>query len=195
MTTPAADALSVERVDTPIPGCVELRPPVARDRRGSLAKPFQQTLFRELGLDLEIRELFHSRSHQGVLRGLHFQLPPSDVAKLVYCVAGRAFDAVVDLRAGSPTQGRHHALELSADSDNAVFVPRGCAHGFVALEEPTTVAYAYDGEFDPECDSGIRWDSAGIDWPVDEPILSDRDAGLVPMSSFDSPFTFETDGD
>lgn len=181
-------------VRTPIPGCVELRPRVARDRRGSLAKPFQHSTFADLGLAFEIRELFHSRSREGVLRGLHFQLPPSDVAKLVYCVAGRAFDAVVDLRVGSPAERRSHVLELSAEEDNALFVPRGCAHGFAALEEQTVVAYAYDGEFDGERDSGIRWDSAGIEWPVDDPVLSGRDAGLVPMSSFDSPFAFEADG-
>ncbi len=181
----------MERVDTPIPGCVELRPRVVRDHRGNLAKPFQQSRFRELGLEFEIRELFHSRSRRGVLRGLHFQLPPSAVAKLVYCVTGRAFDAIVDLRVGSPTEGAGHTLELSADVDNAVFVPRGCAHGFVALEDATTLAYAYDGEFDPECDAGIRWDSAGIDWPVEEPILSERDSGLPPGPSFASPFTYE----
>jgi dTDP-4-dehydrorhamnose 3,5-epimerase len=180
----------VDTRPTSIPGCVELELPASLDRRGDFVKAYQASAFEAVGLDLPIREIYLSRSARGVVRGLHFQLPPHDIAKLVWCPRGTLFDAVVDLRAGSPAFGAHCVVELSDERHNALFVPKGCAHGFAACSEDAIVAYAVDGEFDADCDAGIRWDSAGIAWPVTDPVLSDRDAGLPRLEDFESPFVF-----
>jgi dTDP-4-dehydrorhamnose 3,5-epimerase len=177
----------METVATALPGCVELRQHVAADRRGSFRKVFQSSAFRDAGFELEVAEIFLSRSRAGVVRGLHFQRPPADVAKLVWCVEGSVVDAVVDLRTDSPTYGRHVTVALG--EANAVFVPLGCAHGFYVPEGEAVVAYAQSGEHDAELEGGILWSSADIDWPIgSEPVLSDRDAEFVALADFDSPF-------
>ena len=175
-----------------IPGCFEVRVNPLGDQRGAFVKVFQTSTFAALGVDFEIRELFYSVSRCGVVRGLHFQLPPREMAKLVFGASGHALDFVVDLRVGSPTFGQHRCFELDADRRTAVFVPVGCAHGFAALGDECVVGYAVSREFDPAYDSGIHWDSAGIDWPVRAPIVSDRDAALVRLDAFESPFRFQS---
>lgn len=183
----------MEAVPTDVTGCVELRLRPAADRRGSFLKLFHRPSFAESGIDLEIRELFVSRSTRGVVRGLHFQRPPADVAKLVCCLEGAVIDAVVDLRVDSPTFRAHCLVELSAEAANAVYVPEGCAHGFVVTEGEALVAYAQSGEHDPVLEGGISWRSAGIEWPVaadlvEAAVLSDRDAAFGSLDDFDSPF-------
>jgi dTDP-4-dehydrorhamnose 3,5-epimerase len=180
--------VAVEAVPLPVDGCVELRLEPSSDRRGSFLKWFHRSSFAELGVDLDVRELFVSRSATGVVRGLHFQRPPADVAKLVCCLEGAVVDAVVDLRVGSPTYGAHCRVELSEDRGNAVFVPAGCAHGFFVTRGEAVVLYAQSGEHDAELEGGILWSSAGIDWPAGDAILSDRDAGFPGLREFDSPF-------
>lgn len=177
---------------TSIPGCVELDFREARDARGSFTKLFQASVFAALGLPVSYPELFHSTSARGVVRGLHFQTPPHDIGKLVSCVSGAAMDVVVDLRVGSPAFGSHATFELSGERANAVFVPCGCAHGFLSQRDGTVVLYATTGEFSPPHDAGIRWDSAGIDWPLDgrAPVVSARDAALPQLEEFNSPFRF-----
>ena len=176
---------------TELDGCLELGLDPASDDRGLFLKLFQVSAFEHLGLQLGIRELFVSRSHLGVVRGLHFQLPPKELVKLVICLNGSVFDVVVDLRVGSPTYGHHATIELDERRCNAVFVPKGCAHGFATTSDEAVVAYAVSEEFDPECDSGIHWGSAGITWPVARPIVSERDEHLVPFDRFESPFVYE----
>jgi dTDP-4-dehydrorhamnose 3,5-epimerase len=178
---------------TTVPGCFELELPASRDRRGEFVKAYQASVLHDLGLDFAVGEIFSSWSARDVVRGLHFQLPPREVAKLVWCPRGTVFDAVVDLRTGSPAFGRHCVVELSDAQHNAVFVPKGCAHGFATCSEEALVVYAVDIEFDEECDAGVRWDSAGIAWPVADPVISDRDAALPPLSEFASPFVFSSE--
>jgi len=127
-----------------------------------------------------------SWSGPGVIRGLHFQRPPADVAKLVTCLAGEVLDAVVDLRAGSPTRGRHCLVDLSRDRANAVYVPEGCAHGFLVRHGEALVAYAQSGVHDPDHEGGVLWSSAGVPWPVgameeEDVVVSDRDAAFPPL--------------
>lgn len=174
---------------TTIPGCLEIEFPSSVDRRGSFTKLFQATTFADSELPLAIRELFVSSSHRGVIRGLHFQLPPHDVTKLVVCLTGRILDAVVDLRTDSPTFGQHDVVELDAERPTGVLVPRGCAHGYVVLSDEALVAYATDQEYDADLDSGIHWASAGIAWPLSTPVVSDRDGAFGRLADFDSPFT------
>jgi dTDP-4-dehydrorhamnose 3,5-epimerase len=180
----------MELVETEIPGCVELQPRVLEDARGRFVKPFQRSVLGHLGIATDFAEIFYSVSRARVLRGLHFQLPPHDHAKLVHCTAGEILDVAVDLRRGSPTFGQHVVRKLSAKLANALYIPRGLAHGFYSLAGDTTVVYHVTSEHEPRADSGIRWDSAGVQWPDDDPIVSDRDGALTPLQEFDSPFRF-----
>jgi len=160
------------------------------DARGELVKVFRASAAVAAGDDPTIAELFWSRSARGVLRGLHFQVPPAAHAKLVTIIAGRAFDVVVDLRVGSPTFGGAETFALDAATPSAVVVPVGCAHGFQALADDAVVAYATSTEHEPDADRGIRWDSVGIRWPESPSELSPRDAGFPALADFASPFTF-----
>ncbi|MFZ5484202.1 MAG: dTDP-4-dehydrorhamnose 3,5-epimerase [Pseudomonadota bacterium] len=178
------------RIDTPLPGCVELRPRIHQDDRGRFVKVFQREAFLALGLAVDFAEEYYSVSRKGVIRGLHFQRPPMDHAKLVYCVAGQVQDAVVDLRAGSPTRGCHAWVELSAERGNMLYIPSGLAHGFCVLSESATLVYKVTSPHSPEHDAGIRWDSAGIPWAVDGPILSERDLRHPAFDDFLTPFIY-----
>jgi dTDP-4-dehydrorhamnose 3,5-epimerase len=184
----------VTPVATPVTGCYELALRPMADRRGSFLKLFQHEAFRAAGLELDVAELFVSRSVAGVVRGLHFQRPPADVTKLVSCLEGEVLDVVVDLRVDSPSYRRHTLVTLSAKAGNAVFVPKGCAHGFLVAEGEALMAYAQSGPHDPVLEGGILWSSAGVDWPVAPDVLarvvvSGRDAGFPTLEGFASPFT------
>lgn len=188
---PVAEAGGIESWPTAVEGCVELRLRLLSDRRGDFVKLFQTTAFTALGLDVRVEELFVSRSHRGVVRGLHFQRPPADVAKLVSCLHGAVTDAVVDLRTDSPTYGQHCTIELTADRANAVYVPEGCAHGFLVTSDSALIAYAQTGEHSAELEGGILWSSAGIDWGEagdGDVVLSDRDAAFPSLAELTSPF-------
>lgn len=178
---------------TPVAGCLEVHAVHGTDRRGSFTKWFHSPTFAAAGIDLAVAELFVSVSGTGVVRGLHFQRPPADVAKLVVCLRGRVLDVVVDLRTDSATFGEHVRIELSPEHANALVVPLGCAHGFLALEDDSTVVYAQSGPHDAELEGGILWSSAGVDWGIttDGAVLSDRDAGFPTLAQFASPFRME----
>ncbi len=180
----------MEFIPTAIPGCLEIRPRPRPDDRGVFVKIFHAPSFRAQGLEADFQEDFYSLSKKGVLRGLHFHLPPHDHAKLVTCVAGAALDAVVDLRQGSPTFGRHILVELGAESRRLLYIPRGLAHGFYALKDETLMLYKTTKPYSPDHDGGIRWDSASIPWPDRSPIVSPRDQGLPTLPQFKSPFSW-----
>ncbi len=180
-----------EILKTAIPGVRELRSAPRPDSRGRFVKTFHADSFAEHGLATGFREQYYSISNAGVLRGLHFQTPPADHAKLVFCTAGAVLDVALDLRLGSPAYGRHVALTLSAENTAQIYIPPGCAHGFCVTEGPATLVYATTTEYAPRLDAGVLWNSAGIDWPVEAPTLSERDAGLPSLGDFASPFTFE----
>jgi dTDP-4-dehydrorhamnose 3,5-epimerase len=179
----------VELIATPVVGCFEVRLDPSSDRRGSFVKEFQASQYAAAGIPFEVCEVFTSRSHTGVLRGLHFQRPPADVAKLVCCLDGAVLDAVVDLRVDSPSYHQHALVELSADAGNAMYVPEGCAHGFLVIRGDALVMYAQSGEYDGQLEGGILWSSAGIPWPLtDATILSPRDEAFPSLAEFSSPF-------
>jgi dTDP-4-dehydrorhamnose 3,5-epimerase len=180
----------MEFAATALPGVVEVRPAVARDRRGTFVKTFHRARFAEHGLSLDFAEAYYTVSHARVLRGLHFQLPPHDHAKLVFCAAGRVLDVALDLRRGSPTSGRHALVELSAEAGNGLYLPPGLAHGFYVLQAPAVVVYNQTSAYAPSHDAGVRWDSAGIPWPDADPVLSERDRGFPALADFPSPFTY-----
>ena len=175
---------------SPIPGVVELKPKVHTDPRGRLVKVFHKGTFRELGFTDHFDEAFYSVSGRNVLRGLHFQNPPYEHAKLVTCVTGSVWDVALDLRNGSPTFGSHFFLTLSSKMGNVVYLPAGLAHGFCVLEAPAVVLYFASSVHAPEFDSGVRWDSAGIEWPIHNPEVSARDCSLPHFDEFASPFVY-----
>ena len=153
----------------------------AGDSRGGFTKCFEKDIFRDAGIEFQLNETFASCSAKDVIRGLHFQTN-SPQAKLVTVVSGRAWDVIVDLRPDSPTFRKWEARELSAENHLGFYVPRGFAHGFASLEDGTVMLYQCDGKYDPETDTGIRFDDPqiGIRWPLEKEkaIHSARDLRL-----------------
>jgi len=127
---------------------------------------------------------------KGVLRGLHFQLPPNEQAKLVRVTRGKVYDVIVDIRKNSPTYGKREGIELSGDNFKMLYVPKGFAHAFLTLEDNTEFMYKVDNFYAPESDSGIIWNDPdlAIDWPVKYPTLSEKDSKLQKFKDFNSPF-------
>ena len=165
---------------THIPEVIVIEPKVHGDERGYFVETFRQDKFEKfVGFKINFIQDNESRSHKGVLRGLHYQLAPFAQSKLVRVIDGRVLDVAVDIRVGSPTFGEHVAVELSGKNKKQMFVPRGFAHGFVVLSETCTFAYKVDNYYSPECDRGIAFDDKElkIDWklPLDELHLSSKD--------------------
>ena len=171
-----------------LPGVWVIQPPVFQDQRGGFVKTFHIEAFRDAGINFAPREEFFSVSRRGVVRGMHFQLPPAAVDKLVYCPVGRVLDVVLDLRKESATCGQTFSRELSAENREMLFIPVGFAHGFLALADDTLMVYQQSGVHSPGHDAGIRWNSVGFDWPVTNPLLSARDQAFPALADFASPF-------
>lgn len=151
------------------------------DNRGGFSKPFEKDIYAKSGLEFSLNETFISVSAKNVIRGLHFQTH-NPQAKLVSIPKGKVFDVIVDLRRGSKTYKQWRGYELSAENHRALYIPRGFAHGFLALEDDTMMMYQCDGAYDKETDTGIRFDDPdiGIEWPVElcNTIHSKRDLEL-----------------
>jgi dTDP-4-dehydrorhamnose 3,5-epimerase len=177
----------IEITASAIAGVRLLRPVVRSDARGLFVKTMAADVFALHGIPTAFAEQYYSVSHRNVLRGLHFQTPPHDHDKLVTCIEGAVFDVVVDLRAGAG-YGRHETFELSGDRGDGVFVPRGCAHGFYVRSEQAIMLYNVTTLHAPSHDTGIRWDSVGVAWPSQAPVLSERDAGFPTLAAFKTPF-------
>jgi dTDP-4-dehydrorhamnose 3,5-epimerase len=173
-----------------IPDCFQVQPRIFSDDRGRFVKVFHKEDFSALGLVTDFDEEYYSSSHFGVIRGLHFQSPPVDHVKLIYCVQGEVFDVVLDLRVGSPTYGKTSTFTLGAELGNYLYVPKGLAHGFCVTSEKATLVYKVSSIHSPQHDTGILWNSANIDWPTNTPQLSDRDMSLPRFEEFVSPFVY-----
>ncbi|MDB4533099.1 dTDP-4-dehydrorhamnose 3,5-epimerase family protein [bacterium] len=173
---------------TAIQDCFEVLGTCFEDNRGTFTKIYQKTVFSRAGVDFDFEEVFFSSSKRHVIRGLHFQLPPHDHAKIVTCISGYALDVIVDLRKGSATYGETASFSLRQGEGRGLLIPRGCAHGFCSLEDNTVIAYFVSSEHSRSHDSGIHWTSAAITWPTKDPNVSARDALLPHLSDFESPF-------
>lgn len=184
-------------IQTAIDGVVIIEPRVFRDERGYFFESFSQREFDEKVRRINFVQDNESMSSYGVMRGLHFQRPPFTQSKLVRCVKGAVLDVAVDIRNGSPTYGRHVAVELTEDNHRQFFVPRGFAHGFAVLSETAVFQYKCDNFYAPEADGGIsiKDDSLGIDWkiPTESALLSDKDTRHALLREFDSPFDINID--
>ena len=181
-------------IETKISDVIIIEPTVFEDPRGYFLESYNQKKFEEFVGKTSFVQDNESKSSIGVLRGLHFQKPPFEQAKLVRCVEGEVLDVVLDIRKGSPTYGKHVTVKLSGENKKQLFVPRGFAHGFSVLSETAVFAYKVDNHYTPEYDAGIRWDDTNlkINWGLEENkvLVSEKDKALPFFSEFDTPFNF-----
>lgn len=177
---------------TKIEGLLIIEPKIFKDVRGYFIESFQETAFKQNVSNTTFIQDNESKSVKGVLRGLHFQLPPFDQAKLVRVITGEVLDIAVDLRKNSPTYGMHQSIVLSEDNKKQFFIPKGFAHGFIVLSETAIFSYKVDNLYSADHDSGILWNDPllGIDWYLNETsiLLSEKDNNLQLFNEFISPF-------
>ena len=182
-------------IKTKIPDVVIIEPKVFGDMRGYFIESFNAKEFAEKTcLNISFVQDNESKSRYGVLRGLHFQLPPYTQNKLVRVVKGKVLDVVVDIRKGSPTYGKYEMCELTEDNHRQFFVPKGMAHGFVVLSEEAIFQYKCDDFYHPEAEGALAWNDPdiAIPWPIsaEEVLLSEKDKHHPGIKDFESPFKF-----
>lgn len=187
----------MEVIKTDIEGVVIIEPRIFKDTRGYFFESYSKREFDEKVRPVDFVQDNESMSTKGVMRGLHFQRPPYTQSKLVRCVKGRVLDVAVDIRKGSPTYGKHVAVELSEDNQRQFFVPRGFAHGFAVLSDVAIFQYKCDNYYHPAAEGGISIadESLGIDWHIDSVVAvqSEKDLGHSSLKDFDSPFDINVD--
>ncbi len=171
--------------ETSLPGVLLVTPKKFGDERGYFMETYKASDFLNAGLPGIFTQDNHSRSVKGVLRGLHYQLPPFAQAKLVRCLRGKIFDVAVDIRKSSPTFGQWYGHVLTEDDPTMLFIPEGFAHGFYTLSETADVFYKVTAEYSPEHDRGILWNDPqiGIAWPEGERIISEKDRNNLLLQS------------
>ena len=166
-------------IETKLPGVLIIEPKVFGDARGFFKETFQAERYQEAGIEYEFVQDNHSRSQKGVLRGLHFQITKPQ-GKLVSCSQGAVFDVAVDVNPESATFGQYVGIELTEDNHHQFWVPPGYAHGFCVLTDTADFQYKCTDYYDPSDEGGLIWNDSdvAIDWPMDQPLLSDKDAKL-----------------
>jgi dTDP-4-dehydrorhamnose 3,5-epimerase len=176
---------------TSLEGAYLIKLRVFDDERGFFAETYSEKKFKEMGIEADFVQDNHSMSvTKGVLRGLHYQNPPNAQAKLVRVTKGAVYDVIVDLRKDSPTFGKWEGFELTENNHKMPFVPRGFAHGFCTLEDYTEFQYKCDNYYAPESEGALIWNDADLKiyWPIENPILSEKDSKAQKFSEFNSPF-------
>lgn len=172
--------------NTNIPGVMVVETEVHRDDRGHFARTFCAQEFAQAGIEFTVKQSNVSFNKQkGTLRGMHFQAEPYGEGKIVRCTRGAAFDVALDLRQDSSTFLRWTAHEISADNMVGLFIPPGCAHGFITLCDDTEIAYLMDTEYMPQYGRGVRWNDTAfsIDWPIKPKVISERDASFADFAT------------
>ncbi len=177
---------------TPLEGVILIKPQVFYDDRGYFFESYKKSEFAKAGIDCEFNQENNSKSARDVVRGLHYQKTPHAQAKLVRVAKGAIIDVVVDIRKGSPDYGKWIKVELSEENHRMIFVPRGFAHGFVALSEFAELQYKVDNEYCKAAEGGIIWNdpALGVDWGVTDPILSEKDTVLPLLAEADNNFIY-----
>lgn len=175
-------AIKVQNLE--IPDVMVVESPFFQDDRGYFLESFKQSDFEASGLPNSFYQDNLSFSHKGVLRGLHYQLPPYAQGKLVRVIQGLVWDVAVDIRKSSPTFKKWVAMELSEENQKALYIPPGCAHGFVVLSDSAKMLYKVTAEYNQQSEGGIVWNDPelGIDWPVEKPFMSEKDSGYPSLS-------------
>ena len=184
----------MEVIKTKIEGVVIIEPRIFKDERGYFYESFSQREFEEKVCRTTFVQDNQSKSSYGVLRGLHFQKPPYSQSKLVRCIKGAVLDVAVDIRKGSPTFGKHVAVELSEENHRQLFIPRGFAHGFAVLTPEAVFQYKCDNYYNKESEGSVAWNDPqlAIDWriPADEVLLSEKDRQTRNMADADFLFDY-----
>jgi dTDP-4-dehydrorhamnose 3,5-epimerase len=171
-----------------IEGVYLLKNFIAEDDRGYFVKTFHESEFEQYNLQTTFKESYYSTSKKNVIRGMHFQLPPNQHEKVVYVTSGSILDVVLDIRKDSPTYGKYATVHLNEKSDS-LYIPIGCAHGFLALSDYATVVYNVSTVYNRDSDYGILWNSFGFEWQnIAHPIMSDRDKEFTTFQAFTTPF-------
>jgi dTDP-4-dehydrorhamnose 3,5-epimerase len=181
-------------IKTKFEDAVLIEPKVFGDHRGFFTESYNKEIFKQNGIDMDFIQDNHSLSQQpGTLRGMHYQLNDKVQTKLVRVTRGAIYDVIVDIRKGSPTYGEWQGFILSADNKRQLLVPKGFAHGFCTIVENTEVQYKVDELYSPEHDRGIAWNdpALNIDWPFNNPVLSDKDTKHPTLAEADNNFTWE----
>lgn len=178
----------MEFIEMEISGLFLIKPKKFEDARGKFVKTFHLDTLKEHGLSSDFVESYYSVSKKNVLRGMHFQTPPYDHEKLVYVPYGSVLDVIVDIRKGSPTYGVSVSQILSAENGHIFYIPKGCAHGFLSLEDNSNVTYMQTTMHAPNNDGGINYDSFSFTWNTEDAIISERDKALPNLSDFVTPF-------
>ena len=183
----------MKRIDTKLPGVYIIEPVVHGDHRGYFMETYSAKIFADMGIDtVFVQDNQSFTAKKGTLRGIHFQNAPMAQAKLVRVTRGAVLDVAVDLRKGSPTYGKHVAVELTEENHRQFFVPRGFAHGFAVLSEEAVFQYKCDNYYAPQAEGALAWDDpdVAIDWgvPAESVILSEKDSKHPKLKDLDSPF-------
>lgn len=178
-------------ISEPLHKCFVLKSTKSCDNRGSFVKTFNDNVFLDLGINFKVKEQFISKSKKNVIRGLHFQKPPFEHDKIVFCSRGNVIDVLVDLRKHSKTFLKTFSIELDSEVDEYIFIPAGVAHGFLSKQDDSELIYLTSTVHEPEYDSGIHYNSINFNWPISQPIVSDRDLKLPSLSEFLTTNTFE----
>lgn len=177
-------------IESKLPGCFEIEFKGINDLRGSFTKTFHKEMYQKMNINSELGEEFFIYSHKNVFRGMHFQNPPKEISKIVYCVMGRVTDYLVDLRIGSPTFGQWTSYELDSDKPRAIFVAKGIAHGYMVKSDFALMQYKSSDVYNPECDDAISYRGFSFEKEIVEPILSERDIKAPTFDNFKSTFIF-----
>ena len=173
---------------TPLADAAIIKLPAFQDERGTFIKTFNSPILEAAGIHFELKESYFSYSKKDVIRGMHFQLPPHQHAKIVFCPKGAILDVIVDLRKNSSTYGQFFAHELSEQNHLAYYIPEGFAHGFKALTDDVMTYYLVSSAYSQQHDTGILYNSFGFDWEIINPIISNRDLSFPSIKEFNSPF-------
>jgi len=179
-------------IETQIPGLLEIIPQVFGDDRGYFYESYNKAAFENFGIHHEFVQDNQSKSSRGVLRGLHFQNPPYAQGKLVRVIQGAVLDVVVDIRKGSPTYSKHHKVRLTGENKMMFWIPPGFAHGFATLEDETIFSYKCTNLYNKDSEGSVLWNdpALGIDWGLENPLLSPKDEEARPLAELDSQFHF-----
>jgi dTDP-4-dehydrorhamnose 3,5-epimerase len=182
--------MEIEKFD--IPNVVLIKPSVFEDSRGYFYESYNKNKFKEVGILDDFVQSNQSLSQKGVLRGLHFQIPPHAQSKLVRVIKGAVLDVAVDIRKNSPTYGKHVSFVLNEHNKHMLYIPEGFAHGFLTLENDTIFSYKCGNFYNKESEGGIMWNDKdlGINWNFSSPLLSDKDNLNVSFGEFNSPFEY-----
>ena len=176
-----------------IPGLLLITPTIRQDNRGFFLESYKRPDFSRMGIDKEFVQVNHSRSYKNVVRGMHYQISPMAQPKLVKAITGAVFDVAVDIRKGSPYFGQWVGVELDEKDLKMFYIPEGFAHGFCVLSERADVEYYSSAVYSPQHERGIVWNdpSVKIQWPVKNPVVSEKDAGLPALKSAETNFVYQ----